>query len=228
MTAHVFVDDLDAPRLHDDDRHHLARVLRLKLGELVTVSDGCGRWRSCRFGPELEVDGDIVDDPAPSPPIGIAFALSKADKPEPAVQKLTEVGADTIVLVRAERSVVRWDDERAARGRARLRRVAREAAMQCRRSRLPTVDGPISFDEALRLPGASLADRGGRTPTLARPTVLVGPEGGWSEQERAAASDVGVPAVGLGPHVLRAETAAVAAGVLLAGLRSGLVAGGSV
>src|SRR5947208_13465778 len=150
MRPHVFVDDLDAPRLDDDDRHHLERVLRVRPGEPITVSDGSGRWRDCRFGLELEVDGDVVIESPPSPPIGVAFALSKAEKPELAVQKLTEAGADTIVLFRAEHSVVRWDTDRAARGRARLQRVAREAAMQCHRSRLPSVERPIPFDQALR------------------------------------------------------------------------------
>jgi 16S rRNA (uracil1498-N3)-methyltransferase len=115
--------------------------------------------------------------------------------------------------------VVRWDAERAARQGERLRAVAREAAAQSRRAWLPEVADLSTFAEVAALPGAVLAERTGPAPTLDRPVILVGPEGGWSPAELAA----GLPLVGLGPHVLRAETAAVAAGLLLAGLRAGLI-----
>jgi 16S rRNA (uracil1498-N3)-methyltransferase len=91
--------------------------------------------------------------------------------------------------------------------------------MQSRRVWLPHVDPVSSFTVAAALPGASLAERLGPPPTLDRPVILVGPEGGWSPAEL----DVDIPHVGLGPHILRAETAAVAAGLLLAGLRAGVV-----
>jgi 16S rRNA (uracil1498-N3)-methyltransferase len=81
------------------------------------------------------------------------------------------------------------------------------------------VEDVTDFATVAALVGACLADAGGGPPSLALPVVLVGPEGGWSEEERA----VGLPAVGLGPHVLRAETAALAAGALLAALRAGHV-----
>ncbi|MCU1460401.1 MAG: rsmE [Acidimicrobiales bacterium] len=221
--AHVFVDDVDGPLLADDDRHHLERVLRLRAGDAITVADGRGRWRACSFGPRLTLDGDTMVDPPPSPPVTVAFALTKGDKPELAVQKLTEVGADRIVLVMAEHSVARWDDDKAGRALARLRKVAREAAMQSRRTWLPEVAGPVPFAEAAGIPGASLADVGGDPPSLARPAVLVGPEGGWSDAERSTAGALGLPTVGLATNVLRAETAAVIAGALLAALRSGVV-----
>jgi 16S rRNA (uracil1498-N3)-methyltransferase len=221
--AHVFVDDVDVPLLADDDRHHLERVLRLRAGDPITVADGRGRWRACRLGPELGLDGATIVDPAPSPPVTVAFALTKSDKPELAVQKLTEVGADRIVVVLAEHSVVRWDDDKAGRAVARLRKVAREAAMQSRRTWLPEVEGPVPFAAAAGIPGASLADIGGDPPSLACPAVLVGPEGGWSDAERSTAGTMGLPTVGLAMNVLRAETAAVVAGALLVALRSGIV-----
>lgn len=217
--AHAFVDDLEAPVLDDGDRHHLERVLRLRAGELVTVSDGAGGVRACRFGAVLEPVEAIRRAPRPQPPITVAVALTKGDKPEWAVQRLTEAGVDEVVLFPAARSVVRWDEVRAGRHLARLRRVAREAAMQSRRAWLPAVSIAPSFDAVAALPGAALADPGGGPPSLAHPTLLVGPEGGWDPAERAA----GLPAVALGAAVLRAETAAVAAGVLLAALRAGLV-----
>lgn len=217
--AHAFVVDLASPELEPADRHHLERVLRLRPGEPVTVSDGRGRWRPCAFGPTLEPTGDIIADPEPQPPLTIAFALVKGERPEWAVQKLTEIGIDRIVPFAAERSVVRWDPDRAERNRARLAVVAREAAMQSRRTWLPEVEAMTTFDEVAARPGAARADRDGERPSTRHTLVLVGPEGGWSSQERATS----LPSVALGPTVLRAETAAVAAGVLLAAIRAGLV-----
>jgi 16S rRNA (uracil1498-N3)-methyltransferase len=217
--AHVFVDDLSDLRLSADDRHHLERVLRLRPGDVLTVSDGAGGRRRCRFGPALEPVGDIELVDPPRPLVTVAFAPAKGDRPEWAVQKLTEVGVDRIVVLATRRSVVRWEGSRAAGRVERLRRVAREAAMQSRRVHLPLVEGLRTFTEVAAEPGAALADLGGEPPSLDRPVLLVGPEGGWEDEERAAP----LPRVALGPHVLRAETAAVAAGVLLCALRQGLV-----
>jgi 16S rRNA (uracil1498-N3)-methyltransferase len=217
--AHVFVADLETLALDPADEHHLARVLRLRDGEPVTAADGAGLWRPCRWaGGALEPVGDVAADDPPRPAITVAFALTKGERPEVAVQKLTEVGVDRIVPFAADRSVARWDAERAGRNLDRLRRVAREAAMQSRRAFLPEVADLATFDEVAALPGACLADAGGEPPSLTRPTVLVGPEGGWSDRERAA----GLPTVALGPHVLRAETAAIVAGALVVALRAGL------
>ena len=137
VRAHAFVAELAAPVLDAGDRHHLERVLRLRPGDCVSVSDGHGGWRLCRFGPVLEPAGEVARDPGPSPTVTVAFALTKGERPEWAVQKLTEVGVDRIVPMAAARSVVRWGPDRAAANVERLRRVAREAAMQCRRTWLP-------------------------------------------------------------------------------------------
>jgi 16S rRNA (uracil1498-N3)-methyltransferase len=219
--AHVFVGDLDGPELAPGDLHHLERVLRLRPGEPVTASDGRGSWRPFVWAADgaLAPDGDVVVEARPAPEVTVAFALTKGERPELVTQKLTEAGVDRIVPFVAGRSVVRWDAERASRNVERLRIVAREAAMQSRRAWLPEVAELASFTEAAAQPGAALAEVGGGGPTLDRPTVLVGPEGGWTDEERAC----GLPVVGLGPNVCRAETAAIAAGVLLAALRSGLV-----
>lgn len=217
----VFVDDVDAPVLAEPDRHHLERVVRVRRGDPVVVSDGRGHWRDgvLASGGAVDLAGDAREVPRPSPPITIAFALTKGERPELAVQKLTELGVDRIVPFASDRSVVRWDRGRADTHVARLRRVAREAAMQCRRAWLPVLDDVARFDAVSSLPGAALADVGGAPPSLERPTILIGPEGGWSDEER----DRGIPAVGLGNHVLRAETAAITAASLLGALRLGLV-----
>jgi 16S rRNA (uracil1498-N3)-methyltransferase len=97
--------------------------------------------------------------------------------------------------------------------------IARQAAMQSRRTWLPEVAPLSDFAAAAALDGASLADRSGAAPSLDRPVVLVGPEGGWTADERAA----GLPCVRFGAHVLRAETAAITAGAVLVALREDLV-----
>lgn len=123
--AHAFVDDIRAPVLADRDRHHLERVLRLRVGDAFTVSDGQGRWRWCRFGVDIEPTGDIEREDAPDPTITIAFALVKGDRPEIVVQKLTELGVDRIVPFVAERSVARWDEAKSNREHDRLTTIAR-------------------------------------------------------------------------------------------------------
>lgn len=234
-SAMVFVADPAAPVITQGDTHHLFEVLRLRPGESVAVTDGSGSWSVCRVAPgaggrgwrgvdpgELLVpDGPVNQQARPAPGITVAFAPTKGDRPEWVVQKLTELGVDRIVPIRTARSVVRWDGERGERAVAKLTRVAGEAAAQCRRTWLPQVD-PITTLDGLAAEGGPelvLARPGGAPPSLARRVVAVGPEGGWDADEEARFG----PGVGLGPTVLRAETAAVAAGTLLCGLRSGLV-----
>lgn len=216
--AHVFVADLDQPALSDGDLHHLGRVLRLRDGETVTATDGHGRWRSCRWrSGALEVDGEIVATDRAEPAIAVGFALTKGAKPEWVVQKLTEIGVDAILPFTADHSVVRWDESKAAAQLGRWREVARLAAMQSRRTRLPDIAPVAGFAEVSQRSGAALAHPGGGPLTLATPVVLVGPEGGFSPGELARDT----PRVDLGWTVLRAETAALAAGIRLATLREG-------
>ena len=217
---HVVVDDVAAPELGETDRHHLERVRRLRPGDDVSVTDGRGSWRWCRFGAALEADGEVVVDPVPAPLVTVAFALVKGERPELVVQKLTELGVDRMIPFVAERSVVRWDQEKAARNGERLRRVAIEASMQSRRTWLPEVVEVTDFAAVSALPGAAAAEMGGGAPSLDRPTLLVGPEGGWAPSERAAMGAL----VGLGPGILRAETAAITGAAVLCARRSGVVA----
>lgn len=230
--AHVLVDDLGHPSLSAGDAHHLARVLRLGPGATVTAGDGHGRWRLCLLEPAggahplaLRTAGGIETEPAPRPPIAVGFALTKGERPDWTVQKLTELGVDRIVPLLAARSVVRPERERAARQLARWRRIAREAACQARRAWVPEVAEVTTFVAAAATPGAVLAHPGGRAPDLADALVLVGPEGGWAPAELEAAPHL--PRVTLGPLVVRAETAAMAAATLLAALRAGIVTNGN-
>ena len=216
---HVFVDDLERVELRDEDLHHLTKSLRLRPGDPFTASDGAGSWRLCRLGsgPEAEPNGDVVFVEAPQPRLTIGFALIKGDRPELVVQKLTELGIDAIVPFTAERSVVRWDPDRAARQIERLRRVAREAAMQSRQVRLPQIEEPTDFADLATHPGTIRADITGGRPSLDHPTVLIGPEGGWSDTERRQ-----LPAIRISSSVLRSETAAITTAALLTTLRDGL------
>ena len=220
---HVFVDDLERPELRDEDRHHLTRSLRLRPGDSFTASDGAGSWRICRLGsgPDGEVEpvGEVVFVEAPQPRLTIGFALIKGGRPELVVQKLTELGVDAIVPFTAEHSVVRWDADRATRQMERLRRVAREAAMQSRQVRLPEIGEPTDFATLAAHPGTIRADITGNPPSLNHPTVLIGPEGGWSESERHQ-----LDAIRLNSSVLRSETAAITTAALLTALRDDVVA----
>jgi 16S rRNA (uracil1498-N3)-methyltransferase len=232
--AQVFVDDLAAPVLAEDDAHHLGRVLRLRAGEEVVASDGRGHWarttwqgdgslERVRDGAGVGGDGSVQSEPAAVPALTVAFAPVKGERPEWVVQKLTELGIDRIVPLLSERSVVRWSGARGKTTVEKLRRVAREAAAQCRRVWLPEVTDTMRFGDLVSLGGEGevvLAQLSGDRPSPRQHVVAVGPEGGWSVDELAS----GLPTVGFGLSVLRAETAAVTAGALLASLRTGTVA----
>jgi 16S rRNA (uracil1498-N3)-methyltransferase len=212
--AHVVVDDVVSPQLSPDALHHLGRVLRLRRGEVVTVTDGAGRWRCAVYtGEGVEASGDVVAEPRPEPSLTIAVAPPKGDRLEWLVGKCTEVGIDRLVLLDAEHSVVRWPEERAVRQLDRLRRVAAEAASQSRRVWLPELAGQAPAIEVL--PGFAAAEPGGRPLRADDTAVAVGPEGGWAPKELEVAGGE----VSLGPNVLRVETAALAAAVLMVSMR---------
>jgi 16S rRNA (uracil1498-N3)-methyltransferase len=230
--AHLFAAALDSVITVDGpDGHHLQRVRRLRIGEQVTAADGAGSWRSYVIaGAEpgslaLEARSDVVIEPDPSPAVVVAVALTKGAKLETVVAQLTELGVARIEPVRSRRSVVRWDEARADAMTARLATVAREAAMQCRRARIPMVAPVSDLSDLAGRPGIVIAARdGGPAEAVPMPsggtwTVVVGPEGGFDPGEVEALDPTGFLA--LSPYVLRAQTAPlVAAGLLVArGLR---------
>lgn len=237
----VYVADLDRPTPGPDDLHHLTRVLRLRPGEPVVAGDGRGSWRLCRYrgtrglsspGPEgdrgrgtevLEIDGPVTVVPRLEPTVTIGFVPAKGERPEWVVQKLTEAGVDRIAVLRSARAVVRWEGDRADRAVDRLHRVAQEAAAQSRAPWLPEVVGVLDLTGLAQVVAPiplALAHPGGDPPSVTMPAMAVGPEGGWDDSELTPG---GYPVVGLGPGILRAETAAVASGLLLCALRNGLV-----
>ena len=209
---HVFVDDLDVPTLSEGDHHHLAKALRVKDGDAITVCDGAGRWRTAAFGPMPVPVGPIIGVAAPQWPLRLACALTKASKPEIVVQKATELGVDEIVFFHGIRSIARWDDAKVAKSMGRLARVAREAAMQSRRVTLPVVRFVADAQALATEADWARADFGGEPIRGAHRSIAIGPEGGWDPAE----PDLFPTAVDLGPSVLRAETAAIAATTLMA------------
>ncbi len=226
--AHVIIraeqslsDRLD---IDGEDGHHLARVRRLRSGEIVTAADGLGSWRpycvveSAPRQLSLAATGDIRIEPGLAPPLRVAFSLTKGAKPEVVARHLTELGVDVIIPVVADRSVARPDADRIV---TRMQKVAREASMQCRRSRLPECSAPIAFVSAVELPGLVVASRIGTTVETPADgdgwTLLVGPEGGFSDQENAMLRQS--PTLAVGDLVLRAETAAIAGAAVLATYR---------
>lgn len=231
--AHVFAPALDDTVIVDGvDGHHLQRVRRLRVSESVTVSDGRGRWRpyvvarSDQGALVLTAEGAMRREPRLVPGLAVAFALSKGGKPEAVVSGLTELGVDRVVPFRSARSIVRWEGERAHAATARLRRVAREAAMQSRRAWLPEIAEPVDFGALTSHPAVVVGDPEG-SPLAAVPEpaggewlAVIGAEGGLDAPELARLMALpGAASVAVGRHILRAETAALAVAAVLTSRR---------
>jgi 16S rRNA (uracil1498-N3)-methyltransferase len=228
----VYVENLDAPQPSEDDTHHLLHVLRLRAGEAVIAADGAGsfvpcviregvsasrgRGRADASSPDvLEVSG-VVQSFDQETRKRVAFALPKGERAEWTVQKLTEIGIADIVPLLTDRTVVRLSAAESLRRAERFRRIAREAGAQSRRLHLPVVAVPTTMEALLETLDTAdgeiaIAEPGGGPLTSAIATVLVGPEGGWSERELEVIPN----RISLGSGVLRTETAALVAATLL-------------
>jgi len=208
--------------LEAGEAHHLVHVLRLTVGAIVTVFDGRGHAAEARItrvgadGAELEL---ATARPPRESPLGLtlAVAVPKGDKMSGIVQKLTELGVAAIHPLVTDRGEV---DETAMRKKLeRWRRVALEAAKQCGRARVPHIEEPSTFDELARPGGLILTPGADPIPPDIAPgpilTGLIGPEGGWSEEELAIARERSLRTFSLGTRILRTETAAIAVATLL-------------
>jgi 16S rRNA (uracil1498-N3)-methyltransferase len=219
--------------LHSGDRLSLApeearhaNVKRIRVGEQVTVTDGAGVSATCTVtdaGGSLAVVVDEVFVRHREPPhVVVVQAIPKGDRGELAVEMLTEVGVDVIVPWAASRSVAVWREDKREKALRRWRTTAHEAAKQARRAWFPEVRDMVGTDEVVELlRGASvpvvlheaasgpLADV--PVPGRSEIVVVVGPEGGISDEELAAFAAVGAEPVRLGTSVLRTSTAGVAA-----------------
>jgi 16S rRNA (uracil1498-N3)-methyltransferase len=214
---------LDGP-----EGRHAATVKRLRAGEVVVLGDGRGGLAHAvvdatgRDVVELTIT-DRSAVPAPSPRVVVAQALVKGDRGELAVELATEAGVDAIVPWTAARCVVRWaDGGRGDKGLARWRSTAREAAKQARRPWIPVVHEPAStraLAKRVEAAAGALVLHESATAMLAEvplPTagdvlLVVGPEGGVTDEELDLLTAAGAQAVRLGPEVLRASTAAAVA-----------------
>jgi 16S rRNA (uracil1498-N3)-methyltransferase len=209
----------------DEARH--AHVKRLRAGEQVVLTDGAGTSATVsvvaveKTSMTVSVDDVSTTDPE-LPRVVVVQAIPKGDRGELAVEMLTEVGVDVIVPWAASRSVAVWRGDKATKAQARWRTTAREAAKQARRTWFPEVADMVDTSEvAALLQGASvpvvlheaasgpIADL--PVPGRGEIVVVVGPEGGISEDELAQFSAVGAEPVRLGTSVLRTSTAGVAA-----------------
>jgi 16S rRNA (uracil1498-N3)-methyltransferase len=191
-------------------------VLRLTPGDRIVLLDGDGSEAVCR----LTAEGCVVEErrPVTNEPrhrLTIVQALLKRDALEEVVQHATEVGVAGFRLVLTERCVAR---DISARRLERLRTIAREAAEQSERGVIPPVEGPINLGDALHPGTVMLRERheGRRLGDLQAPTaVVIGPEGGFTPAEAAAAERAGATLAGLGPRILRSQTVAVAAAAVV-------------
>ena len=210
-----------------DEAHHAVAVRRLRVGESVVLTDGRGRSVT---GPVSSTGkrvfaltvASLFDDPEPVPSVTVVQAVPKGDRGELAVEVLTEVGVARIVPWAAARSVAVWKGERADKALARWRSTAREASKQARRSWFATVgDLASTADVGTLVAAADLAVvlhedatvglRGLQVGDASSLLVVVGPEGGLTDDEVASFGAAGGLAVRLGPEVLRTSTAGVAA-----------------
>jgi len=215
-------------RLAPEEWHYLRHVLRLQAGAPLLVFDGEGgehRAALPEAGEELAL-GPRTEVPPPQAVVWLAFAPPRGDRADLLVEKAVELGVARLAPFEAARSVVKLDRERGAARAARWRRIAAQAARQCGRADVPAVDEPMSLAAALALgpPGLRrvLFYEGGGEPLqeLLDPAApghlaLVGPEGGFTPEEVGAALRAGARIGSLGPRILRAETAGIAAVALL-------------
>jgi 16S rRNA (uracil1498-N3)-methyltransferase len=224
----------DFLELDGDEGHHAAVVRRLRRGEPIDLTDGAGHVAHCvvtdigKRGLSCEVQSR-TDVPPPAPRVTVVQSLPKGDRGELAVELMTEVGVEVIVPWSAARCITHWKGERGTKSLLRWRSTAREAAKQSRRAWFPEVAEPATTPAVTQLLGkaelavvlheAAADGLAELTPPPDGDIVLVvGPEGGLTDDEIDLFSAVGAIPVRLGPTVLRTSTAgAVAAGVVLAG-----------
>ncbi|MEU5878518.1 16S rRNA (uracil(1498)-N(3))-methyltransferase [Spirillospora sp. NPDC047279] len=210
---------------------HAATVRRIRPGERVDLTDGAGLLARCvvTAADKVSLTLDVLTrehHPRPEPRLVVVQALPKGDRGELAVETMTEVGVDEIVPWQAARCVTQWKPERREKALGRWRSTAREAAKQARRPWLPEVAGLASTERvAERLAAASAAlvlheEAEARLSTFTPAgtgeiILVVGPEGGISDEEMDRFTAAGGRPARLGPTVLRTSTAGVAAAAVL-------------
>lgn len=216
--------------LEPTDAQHIARVLRMRPGEEITVCCGDGQaWRCVLEQVEKNrvIARQLVAEPFDNEPtafVTVYAGLSKGDRFDYLIQKSVECGVSHIVPFTSQHCVVRLEERDLEKKRQRYARIALEASKQCQRSRAVTVGEIVSFERALEqaaqsdcglflyekeqqrsLSSVLHGRKGGRF------AVVTGPEGGFSPREAVLAQEAGLECVSIGPRILRCETAPVAA-----------------
>jgi len=220
--------------LGPDLAHRLGRVLRLKRGDHVVLSEGGPREYEVQLtavSPYAVTAVVIAEREAPAEPevkLGLYQSLIRANRFDLVLEKGTEIGVSRFVPVIAARSQVQANGETSTARADRWDRIVIEAAEQCGRGRPPPVDAPLALEDALRQARGLLilpfeGERGQGVGAYMRGlsrrpdnvSLFIGPEGGFEESEVELARDAGAVVVSLGPRILRSETAGIVASALV-------------
>lgn len=237
------VDDLLT--LDGPEGRHAAKVARIGVGETILLTDADGRQARAQVTAtrkealELVLAGDPSEPLVRMPRLALVQALATGGRDEQAVESATELGVDRITPWIAQRSVSVWRGEKLRKGRDKWEATVRAAVKQCRRPGIPVVDEPVDSKALVEQVRARTADGGmvlvlheqEHAPLMALAeqirrageqcpeiTVIVGPEGGISDQEIAVLTEAGARSVLMGPEVLRSSTAGPAALAVLSAL----------
>jgi 16S rRNA (uracil1498-N3)-methyltransferase len=215
----------------EDDAKHISKVMRMQAGDQIICSDNNGRSSLCKIisvdhgTVEAQIVEEILQDSEIPVKVTIAQGLPKADKLELIIQKGTELGAHSFFPFTADRTIVRWDDKKSAKKKERLEKIAKEAAEQSHRNIIPEIYEPGTFKDLLKLAErykikivayeeeAKQEEKSRFASALSALKngdsllCVIGPEGGISEKEAGALKEHGFELCGLGPRILRTETA---------------------
>lgn len=215
------------PFISGDDAKHIAKSLRMKIGEPLCVCDTKGNDYSCVISGifeqkvELEILSVTKSESEPSVKVTLFFCLTKSDKPDTVIKQSVELGVNEITPVLSSRCVSRPDEKSASKKLLRWQKISEEAAMQSGRGIIPRVNSIISFDDMTKafnnFDKVFIFYEGGGNEiskileTDKNLAIIIGPEGGFSEEEVEKAKSCGAIVSTLGKRILRAETAPIAA-----------------
>lgn len=213
--------------LNEEQSRHVARSLRMKKGDMITVCSGDGRDFGCMIEDENKngVVLRVCYEQASAGEAGVRVtlfqAVPKGDKLDDVIQKCTELGVHKIVPVLTQRCVSRPNPEQAQKKLLRCNKIALEAAQQSGRGAVPAVEPMITLEEAARFSSAQvklLFYEGGGSPLPSliekgakSVDIFIGPEGGFAPEEVELLTSAGARRATLGPRILRTQTAPVAA-----------------
>lgn len=223
MRHRIYVDAIEPDTVvTGDEFHHSVRVVRLRVGEEVELFDRAGKAaRGVVAALEREraviTAGEVLPSRESPLAVRLAMAVIQLEKFELVLQKTTELGVGSFVPLVTERVELR--PERYANKRERWEKIVFEAVKQSGRAAIPPIEEPAPFASVVQRPGAKILFDADAEPSpiasLDEVTLLIGPEGGWSDDELRLAREHGCLFQRLGPRRLRAETAAIAAAAVI-------------